>query len=62
MVSQYNCFDFAVLTKVRPDTMMFVNVVVAITCLALCWTIFIVGFKGWMKVQAGLRIASHSNA
>ena len=41
---------FIIETKFRlPDVMMFLNVAVAITCCALCWTLFIVGFKGWIK-------------
>jgi hypothetical protein len=28
---------------------MFLNVAVAITCLAFCWTLFVVGLKGYLK-------------
>ena len=31
------------------DVMMFLNVAVAITCVAFCWTLCMVGFKGWLK-------------
>jgi hypothetical protein len=31
------------------DQMMFLNLAVAITCLALCWVVAVVGFKGWLK-------------
>ncbi len=33
------------------DIMMFLNVAVAITCLAFCWTLSMVGFKGWLKFR-----------
>ena len=28
------------------DVVMFLNVAVAITCFAFCWTMLVVGFKG----------------
>ncbi|KAF9008914.1 hypothetical protein BDQ17DRAFT_1349192, partial [Cyathus striatus] len=31
------------------DVMMFLNVAVAMTCFAFCWTLCVVGFKGWLK-------------
>jgi hypothetical protein len=34
---------------VSTDVMMFLNVAVAITCFAFCWTMLVVGFKGWVK-------------
>ena len=33
------------------DVMMFLNVAVAITCCALCWTLCMVAFKGWLKLR-----------
>ncbi|KAF7776057.1 hypothetical protein Agabi119p4_4450 [Agaricus bisporus var. burnettii] len=39
----------AAMRRGRDDVMMFLNVAVAITCLAFCWTLLVVGFKGWMK-------------
>ncbi|KXN86383.1 hypothetical protein AN958_10245 [Leucoagaricus sp. SymC.cos] len=39
----------AAMRRGREDVMMFLNVAVAITCLAFCWTLFVVGFKGWLK-------------
>ena len=34
------------------DVMMFLNVAVAMTCLAFCWVLCIVGFKGWVRMRA----------
>lgn len=39
----------AAMRRGRDDVMMFLNVAVAITCFAFCWTLFIVSFKGWLK-------------
>ncbi|KAH9482823.1 putative membrane protein C3B8.06 [Psilocybe cubensis] len=39
----------AAMRRGRDDVMMFLNVAVALTCLAFCWTLFVVGFKGWIK-------------
>ncbi|PPQ66760.1 hypothetical protein CVT24_008717 [Panaeolus cyanescens] len=39
----------AAMRRGRDDVMMFLNVGVAITCFAFCWTLFVVGFKGWIK-------------
>ncbi|KDR83576.1 hypothetical protein GALMADRAFT_205521 [Galerina marginata CBS 339.88] len=39
----------AAMRRGRDDVMMFLNVAVAITCLACCWTLLVVGFKGWIK-------------
>ncbi|KAF9534153.1 hypothetical protein CPB83DRAFT_756061 [Crepidotus variabilis] len=42
----------AAMRRGRDDVMMFLNVAVAITCLACCWTLGIVGFKGWLKSRS----------
>lgn len=39
----------AAMRKGRDDMMMFLNVAVAITCFAFCWTFCIVAMKGWLK-------------
>ncbi|KAF9483959.1 hypothetical protein BDN70DRAFT_873090 [Pholiota conissans] len=39
----------AAMRRGRDDVMMFLNVAVALTCLAFCWTLAVVGFKGWIK-------------
>ncbi|TFK43381.1 hypothetical protein BDQ12DRAFT_674879 [Crucibulum laeve] len=39
----------AAMRRGRDDVMMFLNVAVAITCFAFCWTLCVVGFKGWLK-------------
>jgi len=39
----------AAMRRGRDDVMMFLNLSVAITCVAFCWTLCIVGFKGWLK-------------
>ena len=33
------------------DMMMFLNVAVAITCFAFCWTLCVVTFNGWLKAR-----------
>ncbi|PFH52536.1 hypothetical protein AMATHDRAFT_74024 [Amanita thiersii Skay4041] len=42
----------AAMRRGRDDVMMFLNVAVAITCFAFCWTLCVVGFKGWLKMRA----------
>lgn len=39
------------------DVMMFLNVAVAITCFVFCWTLGVVGFKGWLRSRANPAIA-----
>ncbi|KAG9317603.1 hypothetical protein JVU11DRAFT_1812 [Chiua virens] len=39
----------AAMRKGRDDMMMFLNVAVAITCFAFCWTFCVVAFNGWLK-------------
>jgi hypothetical protein len=34
------------------DVMMILNVAVAVTCFAFCWTLSIVAFKAWLKTSA----------
>ncbi|KAJ7276261.1 hypothetical protein B0H12DRAFT_11121 [Mycena haematopus] len=45
----------------RDDIMMFAVTAVAITCLAFCWTICVVGFHGWMKTRTK-RVVSYPNS
>ncbi|KAJ6516033.1 hypothetical protein C8R45DRAFT_228754 [Mycena sanguinolenta] len=45
----------------RDDIMMFAVTAVAITCLAFCWTTFVVGFHGWMKTRTQ-RVVSYRNS
>ncbi|KAJ2930209.1 hypothetical protein H1R20_g6871, partial [Candolleomyces eurysporus] len=45
----------AAMRRGRDDVMMFLNVAVAITCLAFCWTLCMVALKGWLKSR------THSN-
>lgn len=42
-------FRYTMILTTKIDVMMFLNVAVAITCLAFCWTLLVVGFKGWLK-------------
>ncbi|KAF8631161.1 hypothetical protein AX15_002500 [Amanita polypyramis BW_CC] len=42
----------AAMRRGRDDVMMFLNVAVAMTCFAFCWTLAIVGFKGWLRMRA----------
>ncbi|KAA1466252.1 hypothetical protein DENSPDRAFT_831039 [Dentipellis sp. KUC8613] len=44
------------------DVMMFLNLSVAITCLAMCWTVLVVGFKGWLKSRTHSAVAFHPSA
>ncbi|KIL68162.1 hypothetical protein M378DRAFT_1063721 [Amanita muscaria Koide BX008] len=46
--------SIAAMRRGRDDVMMFLNVAVAMTCFAFCWTICMVGFKGWLKARAKL--------
>ncbi|KAG6911708.1 hypothetical protein DXG01_007958 [Tephrocybe rancida] len=39
----------AAMRRGRDDVMMFLTVAVAMTCFAFCWTLFVVGSKGWLK-------------
>lgn len=39
----------AAMRRGRDDKMMFLNVAVAFTCIAFCWTICVVGYKGWLR-------------
>jgi hypothetical protein len=41
------------------DVMMFLNVAVAITCFAFCWTMLVVGFKGWLKSRTHSAVSFH---
>ncbi|KAI0637953.1 hypothetical protein C8Q77DRAFT_1214897 [Trametes polyzona] len=52
----------AAMRQGHDDMMMFLNVGVAITCLAFCWTLLIVGFKGWLKSRSQRNVNFHSSA
>jgi len=41
----------AAMRKGRDDVMMFLNVGVAITCFAFCWTLCVMTFHGWLKAR-----------
>ncbi|KAK7049654.1 hypothetical protein VNI00_005685 [Paramarasmius palmivorus] len=63
------CFMFsteeitiAAMRRGRDDMMMFLNVAVAITCFAMCWTVFVVGFKGYLKSRVNPKVSYHSSA
>ncbi|KAG0705523.1 hypothetical protein DFH29DRAFT_906953 [Suillus ampliporus] len=45
----------AAMRKGRDDMMMFLNVAVAITCFAFCWTFCVVAMKGWLKSRSSRR-------
>ncbi|KAF8640010.1 hypothetical protein AX17_001254 [Amanita inopinata Kibby_2008] len=47
----------AAMRRGRDDVMMFLNVAVAITCFAFCWTLCVVAFKGWLKMRARPSVA-----
>ncbi|OSC99017.1 hypothetical protein PYCCODRAFT_1374005 [Trametes coccinea BRFM310] len=52
----------AAMRQGHDDVMMFLNVGVAITCLAFCWTLFIVSFKGWLKSRHQATMKFHGSA
>lgn len=52
----------AAMRRGHDDMMMFLNVAVAVTCLAFCWTLGIVAFKGWLKSHSTTAIKFHSSA
>ncbi|KAI0663195.1 hypothetical protein C8Q70DRAFT_931144 [Cubamyces menziesii] len=51
----------AAMRQGHDDVMMFLNVGVAITCLAFCWTLFIVSFKGWLKSRHQVHMKFHGS-
>ncbi|KAH9173450.1 hypothetical protein EDB89DRAFT_2157570 [Lactarius sanguifluus] len=53
---------FAAMRRGYDDVMMFLNVAVAITCLAFCWTVLVVGFKGWLKSRTHPAVSFHQSA
>ncbi|KAI0320641.1 hypothetical protein OF83DRAFT_1104048 [Amylostereum chailletii] len=53
---------FAAMRRGHDDVMMFANVAVAITCFAFCWTLAVVGFKGWLKSRTHRAISFHASA
>jgi len=44
----------AAMRRGRDDVMMFLNVAVAMTCFAFSWTLFVVGFKAWLRSRSRL--------
>ncbi|THH02427.1 hypothetical protein EW026_g477 [Hermanssonia centrifuga] len=52
----------AAMRRGHDDVMMFLNLAVAITCLAFCWTLGIVAFKGWLKSHSQKSVKFHSSA
>jgi hypothetical protein len=50
---------FAAMRRGYDDVMMFLNVAVAITCFAFCWTMLVVGFKGWLKSRTHPAVSFH---
>jgi len=52
----------AAMRRGRDDVMMFLNVAVAMTCFAFSWTLFVVGFKGWIKSRLRPVVSYSSSA
>jgi hypothetical protein len=50
----------AAMRRGRDDVMMVLNVAVAITCFAFCWTLCIVAFKGLLRAHSSVRF--HNSA
>lgn len=60
MVSQVHLlFSTATNVTLSTDVMMVLNVAVAITCFAFCWTMLVVGFKGWLKSRTHAAVSFH---
>ena len=53
---------FAAMRRGHDDMMMFLNVAIAVTCLAFCWTVGVVAFKGWLKSHTHAAVKFHSSA
>jgi len=53
---------YAAMRRGYDDVMMFLNVAVAITCFAFCWTVLVVGFKGWLKSKTHSAVSFHQSA
>ncbi|KAF5365483.1 hypothetical protein D9758_010867 [Tetrapyrgos nigripes] len=51
----------AAIRRGRDDVMMFTCVGVAITCLCLCWTVCVVGFKGYLRSRLNPLVSYHSS-
>lgn len=51
----------AAMRRGRDDMMMFLNVAVAITCFAFCWTLCVVAFNGWLKYRHNHQVLSPSS-
>ncbi|KAH9951852.1 hypothetical protein B0H21DRAFT_194621 [Amylocystis lapponica] len=51
----------AAMRQGHDDMMMFMNVGIAITCLAFCWTLSVVAFKGWLKSHTHAAMKFHSS-
>ncbi|KAH8113335.1 hypothetical protein DFH11DRAFT_1841724 [Phellopilus nigrolimitatus] len=41
----------AAMRRKHDDVMMFLNLAVAVTCLAFCWVLAVVAFKAWLKMR-----------
>ncbi|KAI9001345.1 hypothetical protein BD414DRAFT_404717 [Trametes punicea] len=52
----------AAMRQGHDDVMLFLNMGVAITCLAFCWTLLIVSFKGWLKSRHQINVKFHGSA
>ncbi|KAF8264950.1 hypothetical protein EI94DRAFT_1772521 [Lactarius quietus] len=53
---------YAAMRRGYDDVMMFLNVAVATTCFAFCWTVLVVGFKGWLKSKTHSIVSFHQSA
>ena len=52
----------AAMRRGHDDMMMFLNVAVAVTCLAFCWALGVVAFKGWLKSHSTRSVKFHASA
>jgi len=53
---------FAAMRRGRDDVMLFMNLSVALTCFAFCWTFFIVAFKGWLRSRSNPPLSYRDSA
>ncbi|KIM90974.1 hypothetical protein PILCRDRAFT_58846 [Piloderma croceum F 1598] len=53
---------FAAMRRGRDDVMLFMNLSVALTCFAFCWTFCVVAFKGWLRSRSNPPLSYHNSA
>ena len=54
--------SIAAMRRKHDDVMMFLNLSVAVTCLAFCWVLIIVTLKAWLRLKATKTRVQHPSA